>query len=756
MIEIPDTQQETMLLLTLGEVSDLVSNSHDLDETLNNIVRHIQTRFRTDVSSVYTLDTGARELTLRATVGLAPDSVGRVKMPVTEGLVGLVAERKAPVSVDDASRHPRYRYFPEAGEEAYQSFLGVPLIQGGVVQGVLVVQHVEQRKYSANEVRMLVAVAAQLGILVANSQLTQQLSEGVRRQAEGNAHETPTIPAAPLKGVIACPGYGIGRAIRFEAFDFADPDIVTRSPGPAQEERDLLFKAIADGQADLDRASRHLAELLGEEFGALLQAQRLMLEDSSVQRDLVRLVDNGASVERAVVSVAHQYLKAFQKLENPFFYERIYDIKDVFRRILNHALPKSDEKQSDDAIVVGHEVSLLELFSCDLSRVRGIAVEKGGMHSHVAILARSLGIPMLTQVDRLLSYVRAGAEILVDAEMGLVYLSPTDAHRDLARQLAEQRSLPAPESNGEPVPTPIRLETTVNLFPEVKRSIECGAEAVGLYRSEFLELARRSFLTEEEQYEVYRKMIGELNGRPMTIRTLDLRSEKLYGIADLTRECWEWRLVDQLPHVQDVVRTQLRAILRAGKGGPVRILFPMITTQRQLNRALILLDEARESLREEGVAFAEEVPVGIMIEVAAAALMAEAWIPRIDFLSIGSNDLLHSLLGIDRSDDGLVDLKTPLEPGYLRLVWRVIGHAHAAGKPVTICGEAASDLDGILALYSLGADALSLPPGHVQQVRTMFASLQLPSEPRQVGQRLVEANDIADVKAILSEEFRSM
>lgn len=745
------------LLLTLGEVSAIVSNSHDLAETLSNIVRSIQARFGADVCSVYTVEHETKELVLRATVGLNVDSINRIRMSLREGLTGLVAEKQQPVSVEDAPQHPRYRYFPDSGEEQYHSFLGVPLVQGGVVQGVLVIQHRGPKRYTADQIRLFQGVAAQIAILVTNARLTSDLADTVRRQEQEllAGSREPGKRLEEIIGVGACPGYAAGRALRFEEFDFDNPVLVARNPGSPAEEKALLEVAVARGREDINRAAAHLAELFGDQFGALMQAQRLMLEDKSVQRELQRLIDAGHSVEQAVVTVCRQYLRAFAKLDNPVFYERIYDIKDVFRRVLGHvAANRLGPEGNVKVIVVAHEVSLLELFSCDLSRVAGVAVEKGGAFSHVAILARSLGIPMVTHAHGLLTNVREGDELFLDAESGLVAINPMGGRRETLERLALAEAQPIEDD--PTVTSPIRLETTVNLLPEVARTVRNGGMAVGLFRSEFLELACRTFPTEEEQLEAYRKMLRILDGRPLTLRTLDLRADKMFGITgdpQFQTQSWDWRLVDQLPHVQELVRTQIRAALRAAADGPLRVLFPMMATERQFARALSLVREARRTLVEEGLPFGADVPIGVMIEVPAAAMHIRGWAPKVDFVCVGSNDLLHSILGIERDDDRLLLLKTPLEPTYLRTVRHVIKHAHAAGRPVTVCGEAASNPKAILALYALGADALSVPPDDLPKARRLFRDVSLPADPWVIGRRLVHARDVEEVEEILARGF---
>lgn len=743
---------DQLLLLTLREVSELVSNSHDVRQTSDNIVELIQTRFRTDVCSLYEFERGSGKLVLRATRGLKTECVDELRLAPSEGLVGLAFETGEPVNVAEASSHERYRFFPESGEEQFPAFLGVPLISMGSTVGVLVVQHRKPKLYPLNFVSLMVGVAAQLATLFANARLTQELSDSLAqvRRNDGD-EEKPT----EIHGVAACPGTAFGKALKFEAFDFDNPDLVARRPGPVVEELALLDSSIEQGRSDLIAAAEHLAQLLGEEFGALMQAQRMLLEDKTVRGKLKQFVESGLSVEQAVVKVGGDYLRAFERIENPMFLERLYDIKDVFRRVLVHACPTGRKtRHAESVIVVAHEVSLLELFASDVTRVRGIVVEKGGAFSHVAILARSLGVPMLTQAHRILRAVDEGDDLFLDAESGVVSINPTGKKLE-----ALQRLLPKADANPEGEasigPLPIKLEGTVNLLPEVARSVKNGAEGIGLYRSEFLQLARRVVPTEEEQLEVYRKMLQSLGGLPLTIRTLDLRADKLFRIAEQRPHegQWEWRLVAECPPVQEIVRVQLRAILRASEEGPIRILFPMIATQRQLECALRLLEEAKRSLRTDGLPIAPNIPVGFMIEVPAAVMMVKRWVPNVDFISIGSNDLLHSLLGIDRDSDVLAHLKTPLEPTYLRAVRHVVKYAKAAGKPVTVCGEAASYPRAALALAALGVTSLSVPPDNLAKVRREFAAVEIPHDLETVGRRLGAASEITDVERILDQSF---
>ncbi len=739
---------ENPLFLTLGEVSELVSHSHDLPETLANIVALLQQHFHSEVCSIYLGDAKTRELTLAATRGLNPECVGTLKLSLDRGLVGRTARLRAPVNLSDAAADPEYVFFPDSGEEQYASFLGVPLIASGQVQGVLVVQHRASRRYSNDQLRFASGVGAQVATLVANARLAQQLNA---RLAEAAPPELAGRPAE-FHGVAASPGAGSGRALRFEAFDFDAPALVARPAGTVAAERAKLHAALDAARADLDNAAVRLSKLLGEEFAALMQAQRLMLEDHHAQKSLQRRMDEGASAERAVVETCQEYLKAFEGLDNPFFYERMFDIKDVFRRVLQCLAPAPGRAESGaDVVVVAEEVSLLELFSCDLARVRGIAVERGGGFSHVAILARSLGIPMVTQLRRLVRSTRDGDRVFVDASSGTVAVNPEPARAALlARVLA---AAPAPVAAIAAAPLPLRVLATVNLLPEAARAADRGAEGIGLFRSEFLQLPRRSFPSEEEQFDAYCRLLDLLAGRPVTVRTFDLRAEKMFAARpdDAADAVWDWRLVADAPHVQEAVRTQLRALLRAADRGPLQILFPMIATERQFQQALKLVEEAARSLRAEGVPHRADAPRGLMVEVPAAVLLAPRWAKQVDFLSIGSNDLLHSLLGVERNDDTLAALKTPFDPAYLRAVHHVVKHAAALGKPVTVCGEAASQPKAAVALAALGVSALSVPPDDIARVRAEFASRAVPGDLAPCGRALARALDPADALRLLDE-----
>jgi phosphotransferase system enzyme I (PtsP) len=708
------SNDESSLLLTLEEISQLVSHSHDPAETLANIVGLIRGRFNTAVCSVYLIEPASNELVLGATVGLKREAIGRVRMRRHEGLTGLVAEKMTPVMVPDAFLHPRFKYFPEAGEDPYHSFLGVPLVEGGELQGVLVVQTVEPRTFSPSEIRTLVTVAAQLATLVSDVRLLEQVAVFAHEPLP-RAEQPKTGPAAVLQGVGLSPGAGIGQAYVVDGFDDWRHSVKTWGAEPTQEKQRLVG-AMDRAREEIDRLSHHISELVGEEHGAILQAQLMIMQDRTIEHDLDLCLAQGASAEAALLQTLDKYVAAFQKLTTPFFQERIYDIKDVFYRLLWQLRPPRTDAAGDRVVLVTREPSVMELFAVDLDRLAGVVVEHGGKQSHAAILARSLGIPMVGQVADFASLEHPGLRLLVDGTRGRVVPDPPP---EMLAELGEPEAAP-PEVTEAPASGLPRIEVNINLLYEVESAVRRGAGGVGLFRSEFLFLARRTLPTEEEQLHIYRKLLLQLGGRPVSIRTFDLRPDKLAMYSPLgSTSSWpfDWRRVLESPPLQQLFRDQIRAILRAAAVGPARILIPLVTHSELLDYVREVVSCTRQELEREGLDFGRDVPLGAMIEVAAAVPLVPLWANQVSFFALGTNDLTASALGLDRDDRVGAGQTDPLHPGLIHLIDTVVTAAHAAGRPVTVCGEVAADPLGAAALMALGIDALSVAVNQLEAAR---------------------------------------
>ncbi len=740
----PSISYEGSLLFTLEEISTLVSHCHNPSETLSNIVALVQGRFKVAVCSVYLFDPLLRELVLSATVGLKPEGIGRVRMKLTEGLTGLVAESLTPVSAPDAFSHPRFKYFPEVGEDIYRSFLGVPLVDSGELQGVLVVQTINQREFSSSEVRMLVTVASQVASLVADAALLDQMTQAAHADVVLVPEEIPATTSARLSGTGFSRGLGQG-----QAYVLADDDTwrqtLPRTAADPGHEKERLTQATERARQELTRLSRHLSDLVGEDHGAILQAQLLIMQDRSIERDLHARIEAGASAEGALLATQDQYVAAFQRVATGHLQERVHDLKDVFHRILWQLQPRPDAGPDGERIVlVTREASVLQLFAVDTQRLAGVVLEKGGPQSHAAILARSLNIPMVGMVAEFTRLTTPGCQLRVDGDRGEVLLNPAD----------DAPALDGPGSSiGElAVPAGLPLvEVNLNLLAESIEAVRLGVPGAGLFRSEFLFLARRTPPTEEEQVNIYRRLLRQMDGRPVSIRTFDLRPDKLAQYAHLgpLARALDWRLVLQSPTLQQLFREQVRAILRAGVEGPVRLLIPLVTRTELLDFVVVVLDEARRSLEEDGLEFAHDVPLGVMIEAAAAVPLVRSWSDVVSWFALGTNDLTASALDLNRDDPLTLALVDPLHPGLLRLIDQVIRDAHAMGKRVTVCGEMAAEVGGTIVLSALGVDALSVSVPQFRRTRRTLASTSA-DELTELAPRLLACRSALEVRRLLA------
>ena len=397
----------------------------------------------------------------------------------------------------------------------------------------------------------------------------------------------------------------------------------------------------------------------------------------------------------------------------------------------------------------------MELFAIELDQLAGVVVEHGGPQSHAAILARSLAIPMVGQVPDFAALLQPGRRLLVDATAGNVILDPQPEDLASPDQTCPTAPPESPQTHAAVAGLP-RVEVNINLLYEIARAMRLGAAGVGLYRSEFLFLARRTLPTEEEQVGFYRKLLVRLGGRPVTIRTFDLRPDKLASYSHLgpaAARALDWRLVLESAPLQQLFFDQLRAILRAATAGKVRILIPLVTRSELLDFVLQTLDKAREGLRREGLSFADDVPVGVMIETAAAAYMVPAWAGHVDFFALGTNDLAASALGLARDDPVSAQLADPLHPGVLRLVDEIVTAAHTARCRVSVCGEMAAEELGAIALAALQVDCLSVAVN--QYTATLHALSQaMPANLSELRTQILLRRSAHEVRDLLAAHAR--
>ncbi|MBW2269564.1 MAG: phosphoenolpyruvate--protein phosphotransferase [Deltaproteobacteria bacterium] len=704
-------------------------------------------RLDADVCSLYLCGSDLDRLTLRATVGLRRDAVGNVVLRLDEGLVGLAAERMEPVVIDRASEHPRYKYFPETGEERFESFMAAPLIVRNVPIGVLAVQTVNVRRFEQGDVETLLTCAQLLMPVVLNAQLIDAAGlplleeQRVAVDEELAQHGIPITGVKParagggieLAGIGTARGIAIGPVSKLGQMDLERMEY-TPSSSVEQEERDLM-QAVHDARRELDDTGEEMGEQFGPDFAAVFNTHIQILEDKGFLaklKEAVRAEGDGLAALRGVLAV---YRKQFERIADPYFRERAWDVEDVGRRVMARLLGVRHDTAPlpEGAVVVVDNILPGYFARLDLEKVGAIISEHGGPTSHGAIFARTLEIPAISGVAGVLDACRPGELAIVDGGEGKVYFSP-DEHLVGEYERAQQRAAVAIQHldamRARPAETRdgrrIRLSANVGLVSDLRLVEQHGADGIGLFRTELPVLAHRGFPDEYEQEQLYERVARAVAPRSVTIRTLDLGGDKdiaEFGVENEENPQLGCRSIRLSLEEEGVFRAQLRAILRASVGGNVRLMLPMVSSLPELRQAKRVIEVARGELDAAGHAYDRDIPIGLMIEVPSAALTADALARECDFFSIGTNDLTQYTLAVDRTNEHVAHLYTPLHPAVLALIDASGRAARRAGIPVSLCGEMAGNPLAVPILVGLGIEELSGTPSGVPVIKEIVHAL---------------------------------
>ncbi len=771
----------------LEDVSAITARSEDLQETLQRIVEVVAERTRTDVCSLYILDTRVQRLTLWATTGLDRSAIGKVAMNVGEGLTGMALEKLEPVMAVDAATHPRYKYFPETGEERYHSFLGLPVIERGTPLGVLVVQTLRRRRFSSQEIRLLRAIAAQVAGIIAQARLIEDLQSKEKERREYRRRMIAAIKrlqayektarqgeAAPrtgarrtrLQGLPAAPGFGRGRVHLLQppvSFDVIDD----RRAEDREAERERFWGAVAESAVELESLRVRLAKRFPEFDAGIIAAHRLMLEDRSFTGKVEQRIKEGLVAEAALRHVVEEYVARFEGMAEPYLRERAADVRDVGLRVLRNLLGVEEPERAleHDSVLVASDITLSDLTLIDHEHLNGIAIETGGVTSHASILAKSFEIPTVVGVEHLLETVHEGDDVIIDGNSGAIYVDPPpDVAREYERLEREYRAFnreldaakhePAETTDGRRV----HLYANIGLVADMVLAHRHGAEGIGLYRTEFPFLTYRELPDEEEQYQLYARVVRGMDGRPVTIRTLDLGADKYPAYLRMPREdnpFLGWRSIRISLEMPELFKTQLRAILRAAALGRVRLLLPMISSLEEIRRAKELLEEARDELTRQGRDFEPSIPIGMMVEVPSAVTLASQLIREVDFFSIGTNDLIQYMLAVDRNNRKVAQLYEPLHPAVLSAIHEAVTAAKGAGKWVGMCGEMASDPLCTVVLLGMGLDDLSMGPFFIPVIRRVIRSVPF-SAAAALAREVLTLTTVKEVKGYLFDGMKSL
>ncbi len=744
----PRTSTSKIGITTLEDISALILQSHDLDETLWNIVNLVARRMRSDVCSIYLLDSDQETLRLRATKGLSRRAVGKVTMRIGEGLTGIAAKERHAIAIEEPQDHPSYRYFKETGEERFHSFLGVPLFDRSNPLGVIVLQTRAVRQFSKDEISALTTIAFQISSIVVNARLLDSISQKEKETlqvAEELAAARKSLAAREessqpeiqdsLSGEVAYPGVAFGPAtILEERLGFAD--ILHEEEIDVAEELKSLESALKKTRIQTIFLEKQVAERLTEHDASIFHTHLMILEDRSFIEKMKDAINLGHSAAYALEKVVAEYIEAFEQMGDPYLRERASDMEDIGRRILGTLVGDTPDRAlhlKHPGILVARQILPSDMASLDTDQIQGIITEVGERNSHAVIMAKSMGIPALVAVRGALKNIAPEDSLILDANSGRVYIRPTETIReeyqrlidDQSRQISrleEYKDQVALTADGERV----ILRANIGLLSDISIAQRYGAEGVGLYRTEFPYMARGQFPERDEQYELYRRVVEGFKGEPVTIRTLDIGGDKGLPYFQPPQEdnpFMGWRSVRVSLDNRDIFKTQIEAILMAGLHGNIKLLFPMISSMDEVLACKQVVAEAKCSLRNEGVEFSDGIQLGVMIEVPAAVRMVPRLAREVDFFALGTNDLIQYLLAADRNNPLVSKHYDPLHPAVLQVLNEVCETAHSLSKGVCVCGEMATDPLNLLLMIGMGIREYSIPAPFIPRIKAFLEGI---------------------------------
>ncbi|WP_112661689.1 phosphoenolpyruvate--protein phosphotransferase [Microvirga flavescens] len=709
--------------LLLRRLREIMAEPVGAQDRLDKIVVLIAANMVAEVCSVYVLR-GDGVLELFATEGLKREAVHLTTMRAGEGLVGLIASTAEPLALSDAQSHPAFSYKPETGEEIYHGFLGVPLLRAGNTLGVLVVQNRTYRIYTEEEIEALEITAMVLAELVATGEL-----QALAPVETGSALRR----AVSQRGVSLSDGVGLGHVVLHE------PRVVVKNLIAENIDAELqrLEEAIGEVRASIDELIERGDVAHHGEHREVLETFRMFAHDQGWLRRMREAVTSGLTAEAAVERVQSDNRARMLRQTDPYLRERLHDLDDLANRMLHRLVGRDmvSERASlpDNAILVARSMGPAALLDYDRSRLRGLVLEEGGPTSHIAIVARALGLPAVGEVANATSLADPGDAIIVDGSVGDVQIRPTSdveaAYAEKARlrarrqeQYRKLRDLPSVTKDD----VAVKLQLNAGLLVDLPHLEETGAEGVGLFRTELQFMVAERMPTASEQQALYSAAFAEAGDLPITFRTLDIGGDKILPYMQSIEEenpALGWRAIRIGLDRPGLLRVQLRALLKAAAGRPLKIMFPMIATCDEFIRAKEIVEREKAHLSRHDHVLPADLKLGAMLEVPSLLFQLREICAVADFISVGSNDLMQFLFAIDRENRRVANRFDPLSAPMLRALRQVAEEAQKAGCVATVCGEIGGRPLEAMALIGLGFRSLSMSPASIGPVKAMLLEL---------------------------------
>ena len=733
--------------------------SAPLKVALDILVHEVRVALGTEVCSIYLLNPETDEYLFVANEGLNPRLVGKLGLSRRQGLVALVAERSEPINLDNATLHPRFFSVPEMGEEAFNAFLGVPVIHHRRVLGVLVVQQRERRRFDESEEAFLVTLSAQLATVIAHAEATGEV-ETLLKGEGGSAIERSD---ALFKGVGGAPGICRGTAVVVQPVASLE-GVAERITDDVPMELQVLDRAVTAVRNDIVRISEQFSQSLPAEELALFDVYLHMLDDNALAGDMRERIRRGQWAQGALKQVIVEHVRRFEAMEDPYLRERGADVKDLGLRVLGYLQDIKAKKKTfpDDTVLVGDEVTPSMLTSIPAEKLNGIVSLRGSVNSHVAILAQALGIPaVMGAVDLPISNIDNQA-LIVDGFYGEVFSNPSAElishyeslmaeEREFNLELEDLKDLPGVTLDGYR----IGLWVNIGLTADISRSLDRGAEGIGLFRTEVPFMTKERFPSEEEQRSIYREHMEAFEPRTVTMRTLDVGGDKALPYFPIHEDnpFLGWRGIRVTLDHPEIFLVQARAMIKANAGlkGLLRIMLPMISNLDEVAEAKGLVAQAYQEVLEEGLDVKEPL-VGVMVEVPAAVYQARQLARDVDFLAVGSNDLTQYMLAVDRNNPHVAGLFREMHPAVLVALREVARAAHKENTGVGICGELAGTPIGAVLLLAMGYHVLSMNATNLPKVKWVIRNIKR-SDARRMLARVLKMGTAEEIQSFMEAQL---
>ncbi|HBS5709295.1 phosphoenolpyruvate--protein phosphotransferase [Klebsiella pneumoniae] len=728
------------MLTRLREIVEKVASAPRLNEALDILVTDVCQAMETEVCSVYLADNDRRCYYLMATRGLKKPRGRTVALAFDEGLVGLVGRLAEPINLADAQKHPSFKYIPAVKEDRFRAFLGVPIIQRRQLLGVLVVQQRELRQFDESEESFLVTLATQMAAILSQSQLNALFGQ----------YRQPRIRALPASsGVAIAEGWmDVSLPLMEQVYEASTLDTAS--------ERERLTGALEEAANEFRRYSKRYAAGAQKETAAIFDLYSHLLSDARLRRELFAEVDKGAVAEWAVKKIIEKFAEQFAALSDGYLKERAGDLRTLGQRLLFHL---DDSIQGPNTwpariILVADELSATTLAEVPQDRLAGVVVRDGAANSHAAIMVRALGIPTVMGADIQPSLLHGHTlivdgyrgELLVDPEPVLLqeYQRLISEENELSRLAEDDLQRASELKSGERV----KVMLNAGLSPEHEEKLGSFVDGIGLYRTEIPFMLQSGFPSEEEQVAQYQGMLQMFNSKPVTLRTLDIGADKQLPYMPISEEnpCLGWRGIRITLDQPEIFLIQVRAMLRANAAtGNLSILLPMVTSLEEVDEARRLIDRASREV-EEMIGYAIPRPrLGVMLEVPSMVFMLPQLASRIDFISVGTNDLTQYLLAVDRNNTRVASMYDSLHPAVLRALAMIAHDAERFGIDLRLCGEMAGDPMCVTILIGLGYRHLSMNGRSVARVKYLLRRIDI-EEAQELSRRSLDAQMTAEVR----------